>query len=235
MRGKTGESMMEKSDQKMAKVFLVFAGICVIALPLVLLAAFSYEPREIEAAVVQTQNRDFDQNGEAIFKNYDRISADYLQGTSTERTLAEYYSRRQYAGSPPYIPHTVEEADTAQVECLACHARGGWTEELKRYTPLTPHPQYVACRQCHVELTNEEPFVANNWMSLPPPRLGRSHLPGAPPPIPHDLQMRGDCAACHVGPGAVTTIRVEHPSRGNCRQCHVPDAYVEPFKRKPES
>ena len=223
--------MMEKSDQKIGKVFLVFAGICVIALPLVLFAALSYEPQEIEAALVQAPNQAFDQNGGTIFENYDRISADYLQGTSTERTLDEYYARRQYAGSPPYIPHTVEEADTAQVECLACHARGGWTEELRRHTPLTPHPENVACRQCHVGLTNDEPFVVNNWMSLPPPRLGRSHLPGAPPPIPHDLQMRGDCVACHVGPGAVTTIRVEHPSRGNCRQCHVPDAYVEPFQR----
>jgi cytochrome c-type protein NapB len=227
--------MMEKSDHKVGKVFLVFAGVCVIALPLILFAALSYEPQEIEAAVVQTPSQVFDQNGGAIFENLDRISADYLQGTSTERTLDEYYSRRQYAGSPPYIPHTVEEAETAKVECLACHARGGWTEELKRHTPLTPHPENVACRQCHVGVTNDELFVANNWMSLPPPRLGRSHLPGAPPPIPHELQMRGDCIACHVGPGAVTTIRVEHPSRGNCRQCHVPDFYMEPFQRKSES
>jgi cytochrome c-type protein NapB len=152
--------------------------------------------------------------------------------TITGRTLSEYYSRRQYPGSPPFIPHKVEEPDLAPIECLTCHARGGWTEELKRNTPLTPHPEQVACRQCHVTVTEAELFAENDWMSVAPPRLGRASLPGAPLPIPHELQMRGNCIACHVGPGAVAAIRVEHPSRGNCRQCHVPETNVEPFKRK---
>ena len=46
---------------------------------------------------------------------------------------------------------------------------------------------------------------------------------------------KGNCIACHVGPGAVATLRVEHSSRGNCRQCHVPDMDTEPFQRKPRS
>ena len=226
------EKPNHKAEQKVGKVFLIFAGICVVILPFIVLAALSYEPREIEAAVVETQSRDFDQNGDAVFDNYDRISVDYLQGTSTERTLAEYYSRRQYAGSPPYIPHKLEATDGTKLTCLTCHARGGWTQELERNTPITPHPEQTYCRQCHIKIVTEKLFVASTWMSVPPPRLGRSHLPGSPPPIPHDLQMRGNCIACHVGPGAVTTIRVEHPSRGNCRQCHVPDAYTAPFQRK---
>jgi cytochrome c-type protein NapB len=226
---------MEKSDQKVGKVFLVFAGLCIVALPFVVLSAFSFEQKEIGTAVIETQDLDFDYNGKAIFENYDRISKDYLEGISSERTLSEYYSRRQYLGSPPYIPHKVEEADRTQVECLACHAKGGWTEELRRHTPLTPHPEQGACRQCHMPKAEAEPFVSSNWMSVAPPLLGRSALPGAPPPIPHDLQMRGNCIACHVGPGAVTVIRTEHPSRGNCRQCHVPDSYPEPFERKSKS
>ena len=226
---------MKKSDQKMVKVFLVFAGICIIALPFIVLSALSYEPKEMEAGAVETQSRDFDQKGQTIFEDYDRISRDYLEGTSTERTLSEYYSRRQYAGSPPFIPHRVEAAGEREIECLTCHAKGGWTEELKRHTPITPHPEQVACRQCHVGTGEVKLFVGNDWMSLPPPRLGRSDLPGAPVPIPHDLQMRGNCISCHVGPGTVTAIRVEHPSRGNCRQCHVPNSYVGPFKRKSES
>ena len=226
---------IEKPDHKVGKVFLVFAGICVIALPLVVISALSIEPQEMETAVIEAQSLDFDQNGKAIFENYDLISKDYLQGTSTERTLSEYYSRRQYLGSPPYIPHKVDEADLAPIECLTCHARGGWTEELKRHTPLTPHPEQAACRQCHIPKAEVESFVASNWMSIAPPRLGRADLPGAPPPVPHDLQMRGNCVACHVGPGAVAVIRTEHPSRGNCRQCHVPDSYAEPFKRKTKS
>jgi cytochrome c-type protein NapB len=226
---------METSKRKIGKVFLVFAWCCIVALPLVVYTAFSFESEEMDASVVEPQSLDFDQNGNAMFKDYERIAKDYLLGTSTERTLSEYYSRRQYPGSPPYIPHKIEEVDLAPVECLACHAGGGWTEELKRHTPLTPHPEQEACRQCHVSKTKAEQFVGSNWKSVAPPRLGQAALPGAPPIIPHDLQMRGNCVACHVGPGAVTVIRVEHPSRGNCRQCHVPDSNAKPFQRKPIS
>ena len=226
------EKPMYQAEQKAGKVFLVFAGICILALPLVVLSAFSSEPKEMETTFAETQNMDFDDNGQAIFADYDQISKDYLEGTSTARTLSEYYSRRQYPGSPPLIPHKVEEPDLAQVECLACHARGGWTEELKRHTPITPHPEQEACRQCHVTVTEASLFVEHDWMSVMPPRLGRASLPGAPPPIPHELQMRGNCIACHVGPGTVAAIRVEHPSRGNCRQCHVPETNVPPWQRE---
>ena len=93
----------------------------------------------------------------------------------------------------------------------------------------------TACRQCHIGMTDAKLFVEIDWASIQPPRLGRTNLPGGPPPIPHELQMRGNCIACHVGPGAVATIRVEHPSRGNCRQCHVRETNVAPFERKPKS
>ena len=229
--------MMETSDKKVGKVFLVFAGLCIIALPLVVISAFSFQPKEMETAVIGAQSLDFDQQGETIFIDYDKLSSEYLAGVSSERTLSDYYSRRQYPGSPPYIPHKVEEPDLARVECLACHARGGWSEELKRHTPITPHPEQEACRQCHIAMTGKELFVDIDWRSVATPRLGRSELPGAPPPIPHTLQMRGNCIACHVGTGAVAAIRVEHPSRGNCRQCHVPDinTSVKPFQRNPQS
>jgi cytochrome c-type protein NapB len=229
--------MMETSDKKVGKIFLVFAGLCLIALPLVVISAFSFQPKEMETTALGPQGLDFDQNGEAIFIDYDKLSSEYLAGVSSERTLSEYYSRRQYPGSPPYIPHTVEEPDLARVECLACHARGGWSEGLKRHTPITPHPEQEACRQCHVAQTEIKLFVGIDWRSVATPRLGRSELPGAPPPIPHQLQMRGNCIACHVGPGAVAAIRVEHPSRGNCRQCHVPDINTgfKPFQRNPQS
>ena len=221
---------MAKPDQKVGKLFLVFAGICVIALPFIVLSALTYEPKEIEAAEVETQNQNFDQNSRAIFESYDKISREYMKGTSTGRTLSEYYSRRQYPGSPPEISHPVE-VHGMKLECLTCHAGGGWTETLKSMTPVTPHPEFISCRQCHVRPVTDDLFRETDWQSIPPPRLGRSYLPGAPLPIPHDLQMRGNCIACHVGPGTVATIRVEHPSRGNCRQCHVTDVPVEPFRR----
>jgi cytochrome c-type protein NapB len=223
---------MENSEQKVGKIFLVFAGICIVALPLVVFSAFSFETEDLKPDVVKTGGDDFDQSGEAIFINYDQLSQEYLAGTSTARTLDEYYSRRQYPGAPPYIPHKVEEADLAPVECLTCHAKGGWTADLKRNTPITPHPEQTACRQCHIEQTDAQLFVDIDWMSITTPRLGRSDLPGAPPPIPHELQMRGNCIACHVGPGAVASIRVEHPSRGNCRQCHLRETGAGLFSRK---
>ncbi len=226
-----GQKSEKKPDRKIGKVFLVFAGSCALTLPFIVLAALNAEPKKTETAVIQPQNMDFDQNGKAIFENYDQITNAYIKGTSTQRTLEEYYSRRQYPGSPPYIPHKVEDEKTALVSCLACHAKGGWTEELRKHTPVTPHPENLSCRQCHVKMNADNLFVANNWMSVAPPRLGRSYLPGSPPPVPHTLQLRGNCVACHVGPGAVVTIRVEHPSRGNCRQCHVPDTHAELFKR----
>ena len=57
----------------------------------------------------------------------------------------------------------------------------------------------------------------------------------SPPAIPHDLQLRGNCLACHSGPAAVAQIRVAHPERADCRQCHVaagPD--VDGFTRAPQ-
>lgn len=223
---------METSNRKPGKVFLAFAGICILALPAVVFWALSYGPDEIEAATVEASQTTFDENGAAIFVSYDALTRSYMEGTSSQRTLAEYYSRRQYPGSPPWIPHKVEDESRERIACLTCHEKGGWTEELKRHTPVTPHPENTYCRQCHVKMETKDHFVDINWKSVQPPRLGRSHLPGGPPPIPHDLQMRGDCIACHVGPGAVEAIRVDHPSRGNCRQCHVPDSFAGVFQRQ---
>jgi hypothetical protein len=59
-------------------------------------------------------------------------------------------------------------------------------------------------------------------------------MPGSPPPIPHALQMRENCRACHAGPGAVSGLRTTHPERVTCRQCHglaAPPA--EAFARAP--
>jgi len=235
MRCQTGESMMKtpdhKTSQRVGKVFLVFVGICILALPFVVLSALSYETKETEATILGPQSRDFDHKGGTIFETYDRMPLNYLGGMSTQRTLVEYYSLRRYNGSPPYIPHEFEDAKGTKYECLSCHAKGGFSEEMKRNTPLTPHPENVSCRQCHVKPKTDTLFVKNNWMSLPPPILGRSYLPGSPPPVPHPLQMRENCVACHVGSGAVAAIRVEHPTRGNCRQCHLPDLFPGLFQR----
>ena len=64
------------------------------------------------------------------------------------------------------------------------------------------------------------------------PKRGRQAIPGGPLLIPHSLQMRENCLACHAGPQAVVEIKTSHPERQNCQQCHVPDRDIPPFQSK---
>ena len=175
---------------------------------------------------------DFDQGGQTLYTQYSRTPAGNLASGSSGRNLNDYYKLRQYLGSPPRIPHPVEESfSPTPMNCLACHAQGGFSPEHRGYIPVTPHPDKDLCYQCHVPLKESTSrFPENRWQSIPPPKLGRSALPGSPPPIPHSLQLRGNCIACHTGPGAVVEIRVGHAARGNCRQCHVPMVQTEPVQ-----
>jgi nitrate reductase (cytochrome), electron transfer subunit len=222
---------MDPSNKPIAKIFPFFAGMCLLLLPLIVYSALSSPAEEKPAAAPTPQTFNFDYKGGAIFDSYARITEAYLDAASPARTLPEYYSRRQYWGAPPIIPHKMMDETGTAFTCLACHEKGGWTEELKRHTPLTPHPEKSECRQCHVPQGENALFVENLWVSTAPPKLGRSYLPGSPPPIAHPLQMRENCIACHVGPAAVEGIRVNHASRGNCRQCHVPDQFKGVFER----
>lgn len=215
---------MNRPDKDVGRMILGFAAVCVTG-------AFMVLP--VNAADVPLG---FDSGGEKIFSRYDETPLAAMTGTGVRRTLNTFYELRQYPGSPPRIPHQVAASfseDTAK--CLSCHGRGGYDPERDAYAPVTPHPDNELCYQCHVPITTEELFVENNWQSINPPKLGRSQLGGSPPPIPHSLQLREDCIACHTGPAAVAEIRVEHGSRGNCRQCHVPMPASNPvleFTRK---
>jgi nitrate reductase (cytochrome), electron transfer subunit len=137
-----------------------------------------------------------------------------------KRTLAVFYARRAYPGAPPIIPHPVDDRETSGRACLACHA-GGWTPRFDAYAPVTPHPEQTSCRQCHVPEETRRVFQATGWKTMAPPALRGAAMPGSPPPIPHGLQMRENCLACHAGPGAVDEIRTTHPERVSCRQCHA--------------
>ncbi len=224
--------MMEKANQGIGKVFITCARIYLISIGFILFSTLTYESKDSEAAWLETVSQSSGQGGAVTLKNYDSASRNHLEAGSTGRTLSQYYSRRQYLGSPPEIPHPVE-VHGKRLECLMCHADGGWTGILKRMTPVTPHSELASCMQCHVWPVTDTLFKATDWQSLPSPRLGRSYLPGAPSPIPHDLQMRENCNACHVGPGTVAAIRMKHQWWGSCWQCHVQDPPVEPFRREP--
>lgn len=148
------------------------------------------------------------------------------------RTLREYYSRRAYAGAPPVIAHDVEFDGVINDDCLSCHKDGGYVPEYNAYTPVTPHPEMENCRQCHVPQTVENNFVKTEWIPPELPKRGRQAIPGGPLQIPHSLQFRENCLACHTGPQAVVEIRTSHPERLNCCQCHVPDRDIPPFKSR---
>ena len=225
---------MNGPKKKSSIIFLGLVGVFLAAAVFIILSAAIRGPER--SAVAQpapsvAPSDSFDANSGAIFTFYDHMVDEYLVGGSSERTLAEYYSRRQYPGSPPQIPHPLTDIFGEEDVCLACHEHGGYAEEMKRHAPITPHPELSSCRQCHVTIKTDTQFTEIDWQSVAPPRLGNSQMPGSPPTIPHSLQMRGNCPACHVGPGTVSVLRVEHASRGNCRQCHVPETDVEPFNR----
>ena len=154
---------------------------------------------------------------------------------SNLRSLKTYYERRAYIGAPPVIPHEVDWEINRNQRCNICHEKGGFVSKFNAYTPITPHPEFRNCMQCHVPETEEDLFAQTDWTSVKPPNIHRPALPGSPPPIPHTLQLRENCLSCHAGPAAPLEIRTSHPERENCRQCHVPRETPFVFNRsRPE-
>ena len=141
-----------------------------------------------------------------------------------QRSMKTYYNNRAFYGAPPSIPHKVQnERNMGDNSCLKCHQNGGFTEKFKAYAPVTPHPEMINCRQCHVPQQTNSLFKGTNFKKGNIPEVGNNNaLTGSPPVIPHQLQLRENCLACHAGPSAPKEIRVTHPERINCRQCHVP-------------
>ncbi len=132
-------------------------------------------------------------------------------------------SRRAFFSAPPVIPHAVGKGDR---ECLSCHATG---REYKGYqSPLTPHPEYKNCQQCHVRaqppayVSRAKTKTKTDWQGWASPGKGTRQHPLAPPTIPHRLFLHDQCTACHH-PDAVQTPKLarDHAQRTNCLQCHV--------------
>jgi len=146
------------------------------------------------------------------------------------RSTGERAAGRAYDGAPPTIPH-----DAAIGVCVSCHDDDGAAIDGIGVAPASPHGSVAAdgalrrCQQCHVPQNGRTLFVASRFSGLPQgPWRGSRAAPGAPPLIPHPLQMRGECLACHAGPGARAEIRTTHPERVRCRQCHVPEVAPTP-------
>ncbi len=140
-----------------------------------------------------------------------------------QRSLNTYYKNRAYHGAPPSIPHPIKDERTIGANtCLQCHENGGFTEKFSAYAPVTPHPELVNCRQCHVPEYTNAVFKPFEHRKVVAPKAGVNNaLQGSPPIMPHQLQLHENCLSCHAGPSAAKEIRVSHPERVNCRQCHV--------------
>ena len=192
-------------------------------------------PIEAEAGVFRLRTSDL------------AIAPDYVEDRGAHPRYMEFYQGlRAYPGAPPRIPHGLTQEEFRTGSCNTCHERGGWVSRFGSFAPVTPHPEYRSCLQCHmprdevVGLSLPEPdapfvcnqchvdpdadpilFVATDWIAADWPSTNIQAMEGSPHAIPHSVASRNNCLACHAGPAAIAEIRVEHPERSNCRQCHA--------------
>ncbi len=158
------------------------------------------------------------------FRGVDKKSRNILlpPTAAKKRTLKKFYSRRAYSGAPPFIPHEIPSIMATSFDlCQSCHKEGGYVKKFKAFAPTTPHPEFRNCRQCHVSQVTRKKFKQISWKSVKAPKIHQPMLPGSPPAIPHSLQMRNNCSACHSGPSAIFEVRTSHPERVYCQQCHL--------------
>ena len=159
---------------------------------------------------------------------------DYQGMPESKRSLATYYDNRAYPGAPPTIPHLlISEKGIGGKNCLQCHQNGGYVDQFKAFAPVTPHPEWANCKQCHVPQKTKQSFRGSNWEKIAAPSIHRVAMVGAPPMIPHALDLKNNCLSCHAGSAAPKEIRVSHPERVNCRQCHLPVNTEEIFIKPP--
>lgn len=178
--------------------------------------AYVQLPVETGTALIPSEKGVFERS---IFANdYATMRDDYKGG----RSLDTYYENRAFHGAPPSIPHPIiEDFKIGDKSCLKCHENGGYVAKFNAFTPVVPHPEKVNCRQCHVSQKTKGLFKGTNSSEFSRPSINNEAFVGAPPIIPHQIQLHENCLACHAGPSAPVEIRVLHPERSNCRQCHV--------------
>jgi len=144
--------------------------------------------------------------------------------------------RRAFDGAPPVIPHTRFGAS-----CTSCHTTAGISLPGVGFAPPMPHARTkgmhgeLRCNQCHVWQTTQEVWRESDFQGLRQDlRRGKRAFVTSPPVMPHSLQMRENCQACHAGPAAREEIRCDHPERVRCTQCHVPRTTATEFVRSGE-
>lgn len=123
----------------------------------------------------------------------------YQQMPESERSLANYYDNRAYPGAPPTIPHPlISEKGIGGTACLQCHQHGGYADQFKAFAPITPHPEWANCKQCHIPQKTNTLFKNTNWDKMEAEAISQIAMPGAPPMIPHTLELRNNCCGCYT-------------------------------------
>ena len=203
----------------------------VIFIAFIVVWSYSYQKGQEEAyiPIIDTPSENTIPSERGVFLRFENSNLDYTNmpvDENHQRSLENYYDNRAFLGAPPSIPHPVaKERSFGGNTCIQCHQNGGFVEKFNAYAPVTPHPEMVNCRQCHVTKNTNSTFTQFNFDKMQPPEVGlgaNNAMPGSPPMIPHQLRMRENCISCHAGPSAPKEIRVTHPERINCRQCHLP-------------
>jgi cytochrome c-type protein NapB len=142
---------------------------------------------------------------------------------SRERSLAVRAERRAFNGAPPVVPHAVQRM--TDQSCLVCHGQA--LQVGARPARALPHAHLTNCTQCHAAAAPQffqgegGMLSESSWRGIAAPLSGVRATPGAPPAVPHALQMRQNCLACHGQQGWVG-MQTSHPDRRNCLQCHAP-------------
>ncbi len=208
----------------MKRLFIIFLFV-ILMVATIVVWSFSYHTSHEEAYVpVPSLTETYIiPSEEGVFER-SKYALEYVDmpiDKNHERDLNTYYKNRAFYGAPPSIPHEVAERNMGANSCLKCHDNGGFVAKYNAYTPVTPHPEKINCRQCHVPQKTNSVFVATNWSRTKGSTIGNKALLSSPPVIPHQIQLRENCLSCHAGPSAPKEIRTTHPNRINCRQCHV--------------
>lgn len=131
-------------------------------------------------------------------------------GLGIVATFAPVHAQR----TPPPIPHSLE----GRQDCNLCHATGvgGAPKFPADHTGRTNE----MCRVCHQPATTTKPSVQP---TSAPTAQATKPAAGGVPKIPHPLQNRENCLACHqTGIGGAPQVPVSHAGRTNdtCRTCH---------------
>ena len=111
------------------------------------------------------------------------------------------------------IPHPV----LGREMCVVCHATG--VGGATKFPPDHAGRTNEMCQGCHKLAASPQ----TGPTATPRPGAGATRVPGTTPTIPHALQNRDNCLACHqAGIGGASRVQSSHAGRTNttCRTCH---------------